>query len=112
MQHHRKALYKYTRYFCSLCEVTRASLQALAYKGFNVCMPRAREPRTLTIGQAAEALAVTPSWLRFGERLGALPMARRTPDGHRFYTPEDLDRLRRLGVGQRKRRLQERNRDG
>jgi DNA-binding transcriptional MerR regulator len=58
-----------------------------------------------TISEAAEALGVTPSWLRFGERLGAIPLARRTPSGWRYYTPEDLDRLRRLGVGERKRRL-------
>ncbi len=66
--------------------------------------------QTFTIGQAAETLGVTPSWLRFGERLGALPVARRTSGGHRFYTPEDVERLRRLGVGQRKRELEERNR--
>jgi len=65
---------------------------------------------TLTIAQAAEELGVTPSWLRFGERLGALPLARRTPGRHRFYTPEDIERLRRLGVGQRKRALEERSR--
>ncbi len=65
----------------------------------------------MTIGQVAEALDVSKSWLRFGERLGAFPMARRAPNGHRFYTPEDLNRLRRLGVGERKKRLQERNRD-
>lgn len=61
--------------------------------------------RRLTIGQAAEELGVSPSWLRFGERLGALPLARRTPAGWRYYTAEDLDRLRRLGVGERKRRV-------
>lgn len=60
-----------------------------------------KEQRTSKIGEAAEALGVTTHWLRFGERLGALPAARRTPGGHRFYTTEDLDRLRRLGVGQR-----------
>jgi DNA-binding transcriptional MerR regulator len=70
-----------------------------------------KERRTMTIGQVAEALGVSKSWLRFGERLGALPMARRNPRGHRFYTVEDLDRLRRLGVGQRKKRLQEQNYD-
>ena len=48
--------------------------------------------RALTIGQAAEELGVSCSWLRFGE-------------GWRYYTPEDIDRLRRLGVGERKRRL-------
>ena len=61
--------------------------------------------RTLTIGQAADALGVSSSWLRFGERLGALPLARRTPSGWRYYTPEDIERLRRLEVGERKRRL-------
>jgi DNA-binding transcriptional MerR regulator len=63
------------------------------------------QQHTLTIGQAADELGVSPSWLRFGERLGALPLARRTPAGWRFYTPEDIERLRRLGVGERKRRL-------
>jgi DNA-binding transcriptional MerR regulator len=58
-----------------------------------------------TIGQAADELGVTTSWLRFGERLGSLPLARRTQSGWRYYPSEDLDRLRRLGVGERKRRL-------
>jgi hypothetical protein len=39
--------------------------------------PGADEQRTLTIGEAADALGVTPSWLRFGERLGSIPLARR-----------------------------------
>ncbi len=64
-----------------------------------------KERRTLTIGQAAEALGVSSGWLRFGERLGSLPLARRTAGGHRFYTPEDVERLRRIGVGERKRRV-------
>jgi DNA-binding transcriptional MerR regulator len=64
-----------------------------------------REQRILTIGQAADALGISPSWLRFGERLGALPLARRTTSGWRYYTPEDIERLRRLGVGERKRRV-------
>jgi DNA-binding transcriptional MerR regulator len=59
-----------------------------------------------SIGEAAQILGVSVGWLRFGERLGSLPMARRTPGGHRFYTNEDLERLRRLGVGERKRRLE------
>jgi len=60
----------------------------------------------LTIGQVADQLSVSPSWLRFGERLGSLPLARRTQSGWRYYTSEDIDRLRRLGVGERKRRLE------
>ncbi len=62
---------------------------------------------TFTISEAAGELGVTPSWLRFGERLGALPLARRTPGGHRYYTVEDLERVKRLGVGERKRHLAE-----
>ena len=58
-----------------------------------------------TISQAADELGVTASWLRFGERLGALPVARRAPNGYRFYTDEDIARLRRLGVGEQRRRL-------
>jgi DNA-binding transcriptional MerR regulator len=63
------------------------------------------ERRLLTIGEAAEELGVTAAWLRFGERLGSLPLARRTSRGWRYYTREDIERLRRLGVGERKRRL-------
>jgi DNA-binding transcriptional MerR regulator len=63
--------------------------------------------RTLSISEAADALGVSPGWLRFGERLGSLPLARRTPAGWRYYTSGDIERLRRLGVGERKRRLQE-----
>jgi DNA-binding transcriptional MerR regulator len=62
---------------------------------------------TLTISEAADELGVTPGWLRFGERLGALPLARRNPNGWRYYTLEDIEWLRRLGVGERKRRLAE-----
>lgn len=64
-----------------------------------------REQRKYAISQAAEILGVSPQWLRFGERLGALPLARRTSGGHRYYSVEDIERLRRLGVGGRKRRL-------
>ena len=63
------------------------------------------ETRIFTIGKAADQLGVTSAWLRFGERLGALPVARRATNGWRYYTPEDLERLRRLGVGQGKRHL-------
>jgi DNA-binding transcriptional MerR regulator len=69
------------------------------------------ERRTYTIGEVADRLNVSVGWLRIGERLGALPLARRTPAGWRYYTPEDLERLRRLGVGQRKREFEERGRE-
>jgi DNA-binding transcriptional MerR regulator len=63
--------------------------------------------RTYRISEAAEELSVSAGWLRFGERLGALPLARRSPGGHRYYTVEDIARLKRLGVGARKRELAE-----
>ena len=68
-----------------------------------------QEQRTYKIGQAADELGVSCSWLRFGERLGAVPRARRNQSGWRYYTPEDIERLQRLGVGERKRRLAESN---
>ena len=61
---------------------------------------------TLTISQAADELGVSRSWLRFGERLGSLPLPRRTQSGWLYYTAEDIERLRRLGVGERKRHLE------
>ena len=64
-----------------------------------------KERQTFTISEAAKKLDVTPTWLRFGERLGSLPLARRTLGGQRRYTIEDIERLRRLGVGERKRSL-------
>jgi DNA-binding transcriptional MerR regulator len=63
------------------------------------------EQRTYTSGEAAELLGVSVGWLRIGERLGSLPLARRNHVGWRYYTPEDIDRLRRLGVGERKHRV-------
>ncbi len=65
-----------------------------------------KEQSALTVSQAADELGVSSSWLRFGERLGSLPAARRTDGGWRYYTLEDVERLRLLGVGQRKRRLE------
>jgi DNA-binding transcriptional MerR regulator len=67
------------------------------------------EQPTLSISEAAEELGITPSWLRFGERLGSMPPARRTPGGQRRYTRADIEYLRRIGVGERKRRLEERD---
>jgi DNA-binding transcriptional MerR regulator len=64
-----------------------------------------RRAREKTVSKAAAELGVSPEWLRFGERLGSLPLARRTAGGHRRYTVEDIGRLRWMGVGARKRRL-------
>ena len=57
-------------------------------------------------GEVAELLGVSVGWLRIGERLGFLLFARRSQSGWRYYISEDLDWLRCLGVGERKRRLE------
>jgi DNA-binding transcriptional MerR regulator len=68
-----------------------------------------QEHDTLTVSEVAEALSVSTSWMRLGERCGALARARRSPNGWRIYTREDIECLRRLGVGERKRPLAERD---
>ncbi len=51
--------------------------------------------RIFSISEAARELGLSADWLRQGERRGALPPARRGKNGHRYYTPEDLERLHR-----------------
>jgi DNA-binding transcriptional MerR regulator len=61
---------------------------------------------TYGISEAARQLGLASAdWLRQGEKRGLLPPARRSLNGHRFYTAEDLEFLRALGVGSRPRRL-------
>ncbi len=47
----------------------------------------------MRIGDAAAAAGLTPRALRYYEQRGLLT-ARRTPSGHRDYTPEDVRHLR------------------
>jgi DNA-binding transcriptional MerR regulator/methylmalonyl-CoA mutase cobalamin-binding subunit len=63
------------------------------------------EPDRLSIGAVVAAVGdelpdVTPSSLRFLERQGLL-VPRRSPGGHRLYTPADVARLRRIKRWQR-----------
>jgi len=54
-----------------------------------------RQPtRTYSISEAARELGLSAEWLRQGERRGSLPVARRDRNGYRYYTEEDLERLR------------------
>ena len=46
------------------------------------------------ISEAARKLGLSTDWLRQGEKQGSLPPARRDRNGHRYYTAEDLKRLR------------------
>lgn len=50
--------------------------------------------RIYTISEAARELGLSAEWLRKGERRKSLPEARRDRNGHRYYTPEDIERLR------------------
>jgi len=54
-----------------------------------------QEPVAYSISQAARLLGLSAEWLRQGERRGSLPLARRDRNGYRYYTPEDIERLRR-----------------
>lgn len=47
----------------------------------------------MQIGVLAERAGVTPKTIRYYERIGLLPPARRTPSGYRDYTAEDAARL-------------------
>jgi DNA-binding transcriptional MerR regulator len=60
------------------------------------------EQRLYGISEAARELGLSAEWLRAGERRGSLPPAKRDRNGYRYYTPEDIERLR-------KRRLVESN---
>lgn len=46
-----------------------------------------------TISEAARLLGLSAEWLRKGEKQGSLPRAKRDRNGHRYYTPEDIERL-------------------
>ena len=47
-----------------------------------------------SISEAARRLGLSAEWLRRGEKRGSLPIARRDRNGYRYYTPEDVERLR------------------
>ena len=50
----------------------------------------------LSVGEVADLLGVAPATLRsWGRRYGLVPAAR-TEGGHRRYTPDEVDRLRRM----------------
>ncbi len=52
------------------------------------------EQRVYSISEAARELSLSAEWLRQGEKRGSLPPARRNRNGYRYYTPEDIARLR------------------
>jgi MerR family copper efflux transcriptional regulator len=48
----------------------------------------------MRIGELAQSAAVTVDTIRYYERIGVIPKARRTANGYRDYAPEVRDRLR------------------
>ena len=52
------------------------------------------QPRIYSISEAARKLGLSAEWLRRGEKRGSLPLARRDRNGYRYYTSEDVERLR------------------
>jgi DNA-binding transcriptional MerR regulator len=50
--------------------------------------------RLYTVSEAARELGLSADWLRRGEKLGVLPVAKRDLNGFRYYTEEDIERLR------------------
>jgi DNA-binding transcriptional MerR regulator len=49
---------------------------------------------TYRISEAARELGISVEWLRKGETRGFFPPALRDRNGHRYYTEEDLERMR------------------
>ena len=46
------------------------------------------------ISEAAREVGLSAEWLRQGEKRGSFPPAKRVRNGHRYYTSEDIERLR------------------
>jgi DNA-binding transcriptional MerR regulator len=49
---------------------------------------------TYKISEAARELGISAEWLRKGEARGFFPPALRDRNGHRYYTEEDMERMR------------------
>ena len=49
---------------------------------------------TYRISEAARELGISIEWLRKGEARGFFPLALRDCNGHRYYTEEDIERMR------------------
>ena len=48
-----------------------------------------------SVSDAAREVGLSADWLRRGEKRGSFPPAKRDRNGHRYYTEEDLERLRK-----------------
>jgi MerR-like DNA binding protein len=58
---------------------------------------------TYRISEAARELGISAEWLRVGEKRGYFPPALRDRNGHRYYTEEDMERMRNRPTSRRTR---------
>ena len=56
---------------------------------------------TYRISEAARELGISAEWLRVGEKRGYFPLALRDRNGHRYYTEEDIERMRNRPTSRR-----------
>jgi DNA-binding transcriptional MerR regulator len=59
---------------------------------------------TYSISEAARELGISIEWLRKGEARGYFPPALRDRNGHRYYTEEDIERMRNRRTARKIRR--------
>ncbi len=59
---------------------------------------------TYSISEAARELGISIEWLRKGEARGYFPPALRDRNGHRYYTEEDIERIRNRRTARKIRR--------
>ena len=56
---------------------------------------------TYSISEAARELGISAEWLRVGEKRGYFPPALRDRNGYRYYTEEDIERMRNRPTSRR-----------
>jgi DNA-binding transcriptional MerR regulator len=56
---------------------------------------------TYRISEAARELGISAEWLRVGEKRGYFPLALRDRNGHRYYTEDDIERMRKRTTSRR-----------
>ena len=56
---------------------------------------------TYRISEAARELGISAEWLRVGEKRGYFPPALRHRNGYRYYTEEDIERMRNKPTSRR-----------
>jgi predicted site-specific integrase-resolvase len=56
---------------------------------------------TYRISEAARELGISAEWLRVGEKRGYFPPALRDRNGHRYYTEDDMERMRNRPTSRR-----------